>query len=210
VAAVRLLLIGATGPLGRCVLDEAVRRGHRVQALVRRAGRLPASPLLQEQVGDATDPAAFAAGLRGVEAVVSALGPGNERRTSTVMADSMRAMLPAMAQAGVARFVGISALGVGPTWKDLPWVMRPVYKLALGQALRDKEEAETLLLASGLDWTLVYPPILTTGRGRGSYRAAPRLDLHGTPTVDRADVALLMLDCAEGAHSRERVEVVAG
>jgi uncharacterized protein YbjT (DUF2867 family) len=126
------------------------------------------------------------------------------------MADSMRALLPAAAQAGVDRFVGISALGVGPTWTDLPWLLKPVYRLLLGQALRDKEEAEALLAASRLAWTLVYPPILTTGQGKGSYRAAPRLALRGAPTVDRADVALLMLDCAErGLCVRERVEVVA-
>jgi putative NADH-flavin reductase len=206
---VRLLLLGATGPLGRCVLAEAMRRGHHVRALARGAGRLPAAPLLEERSGDATDPAAVASAVRGVDAVVSALGPGNERRTSGVVTENMRVLLPAMAQAGVDRFVGISALGVGPTWPDLPWLLRPVYRIALRQALRDKEDAEALLLASDLDWTLVYPPILTTGQGRGRYRAAPRLELRGAPTVDRADVALLMLDCLDGRHSRQRVEVVA-
>lgn len=34
---VRLLVLGATGPLGRCVVAEAVRRGHFVRALVRSA-----------------------------------------------------------------------------------------------------------------------------------------------------------------------------
>ncbi|MHB1260254.1 MAG: NAD(P)-dependent oxidoreductase [Thermoplasmatota archaeon] len=206
----RLLILGATGPLGLCVVAEAVRRGHHVRALVRHAGRLPVSPLHEEQVGDATDAEEFAKACVGIDAVVSALGPGNKRRTSTVMADSMRAFLPAAERAGVRRFVGISALGVGSTWQDLPWLLRPAYRLLLAQPLRDKEAAERLLVASDLEWTLVYPPILTTGQARGRYRAAPRLALKGAPAVDRADVALLMLDCVEGGlHLRERVEITA-
>ncbi|MEA3203882.1 MAG: hypothetical protein QOI63_1562 [Thermoplasmata archaeon] len=208
----RILVLGATGPLGQRVLQEAQRRRVAVRALVRDRARLPQASV-QAVAGDATDRDALLAALTDVDAVVSALGPGTSwkaRRTGTVMADSMRALLPAMQEAGVRRFVGISALGVGPTWRDLPWLLRPAYRLLLRQPLRDKEQAEALLVKSPLEWTLVCPPVLTDAEGTGGYRAAPRLKLHGIPRVARADVARLMLDCVEqDLHGCERVEVAA-
>lgn len=204
----RLTLLGATGPLGDCVARQAVARGHRVRAVVRDPARLKV-PVQDVVTGGATDPACLAGAVAGADAVVSALGPGTTwkaRRTSTVMTDSTRAILPAMDESGVGRFVGISALGVGPTWRDLPFVLRPMYRLLLRQPMRDKEGMERLLEASHTEWTLVYPPILTTGPATG-YVAGERLPFRGAAQVSREDVASLMLDCVEGKVRGRRLEV---
>ena len=208
----RILLLGATGPLGRHTLREALRRGHRVRVLVRDPSRLPPGTAGVEVLqGDATDVAAMRGAMAGMDAVVSALGPGpswSKKRTSFVTRDATRAMLEAAASTRLRRFVGVSALGVGRTWDDLPRALRPMYRVLLRQPLQDKLDAERLLEASGVDWVLVYPPILTDDAGTGDFVAGARLALRGMAKVARGDVARLMLDLAEsGSPHGPRVEV---
>ena len=89
----RILVFGATGPLGRHVTDGALSAGHQVTAFVRTPGRLAPRPGLQEMAGDVLDASAVAAAVPGHDAVISALGhsrpspPGRDlypgRRTSS-------------------------------------------------------------------------------------------------------------------------------
>jgi uncharacterized protein YbjT (DUF2867 family) len=68
---VTVLVVGATGSIGRLVVEEAIRRGYAVRALVRsqrRAGRLP--PEAQALVGDLTRPETLPTAVAGAEAIV--------------------------------------------------------------------------------------------------------------------------------------------
>jgi uncharacterized protein YbjT (DUF2867 family) len=70
-----VLVVGATGSIGRLVVEEAVGQGYRTRALVRnpaRAGQLP--PEAQLVVGDVTRPETLVAAVDGVDAVVFTLG----------------------------------------------------------------------------------------------------------------------------------------
>ena len=66
-----ILVVGATGSVGRHVVDEALAQGHRVRVLVRdlaRAQRLPEAA--HRELGDLTLPGSLAAAVSGVDAVV--------------------------------------------------------------------------------------------------------------------------------------------
>ena len=63
--------------------------------------------------------------------------------------------------------------------------------LVLGAALR----------ASRLDWTIVYPAILTDAAATGRYRAAEHLELRGLPRISRADVAHFLLSVVDDRAS---------
>lgn len=70
-----VLVVGATGSIGRLVVEEAVGQGYQTRALVRnpaRAGQLP--PEAQLVVGDVTRPETLVAAVDGVDAVVFTLG----------------------------------------------------------------------------------------------------------------------------------------
>ncbi|WP_030160586.1 SDR family oxidoreductase [Glycomyces sp. NRRL B-16210] len=81
-----VLVIGATGSIGRHVVTQSLEAGHPTTALVRNADRarkiLPEAAALA--VGDGTDPAVLAAALESVDAVVfthgSHGGPGEAER----------------------------------------------------------------------------------------------------------------------------------
>jgi len=70
-APLTVLVVGATGSIGRLVVDEAIRQGHKVRVLVRdlrRASKLPAGA--QRVVGDLTLPDTLAAAVDGIDAIV--------------------------------------------------------------------------------------------------------------------------------------------
>jgi putative NADH-flavin reductase len=89
-----VLVLGATGSVGRLVVEEALRRGHRVTALVRHPEKLGA-PAVRAVEGDALDPAAVSRAVADQDAVIYVLGAGNVRRT-TLFSESTRILLKAM------------------------------------------------------------------------------------------------------------------
>jgi uncharacterized protein YbjT (DUF2867 family) len=69
--------------------------------------------------------------------------------------------------------------------------------------MADKAVADDLIRASGLDWTLVRPAILTNGPHTGSYRAVTVPNRKVGDRISRADVADFMLRAAtDDAWSR--------
>lgn len=211
-ASLRITVFGATGQLGRHVVGQALARGHAVTAFVRPGSKLPKAPDLRVDTGQVTqDLDAVRKAVRGADAVVSALGnpkPLRGLRRSRVISESMRVVVPALQAERVRRVVWTSALGAGPTWRDVPLLLRLPYRFVLGPTFRDKEASEALLTSTDLEWTLVCPVVLTEGAGAGRYTAAERLRLHGIPRVARADVARFILDEVEAPRFvRKRVEV---
>jgi len=70
-----VLVVGATGSIGRLVVEEALRQGHAVRALVRTPGKARRLPLEAQVVrGDVTRPDTLTAAVDGVDAVVFTLG----------------------------------------------------------------------------------------------------------------------------------------
>jgi putative NADH-flavin reductase len=132
--------------------------------------------------------------VRGQDAVLSTLGVGNTLFPGALMQRSIANILPAMEVGGVKRIVLMSAFGVGASRRDAPLLPRLMYCTFLRAIFDDKEKAEERLRSSSLDWTIVYPVLLTNGPRTGRYRAGERLELQGLPTISRADVAHFMLE----------------
>lgn len=206
----KLLVFGATGPTGRELVSQALGQGHEVTAFARKPDAVPAyQGKLRVAQGDTMrDPQSVTEALRGQDAAVSALGLGKVFFPNRLMERSMQNIVPAMERAGVKRFVLMSAFGVGETARDAPLLPRLMYATLLSALFADKERGEEELRKSSLDWTIVYPVMLTDGPVTGKYRAAERLELSGLPTISRADVAHFMLgELAKPAYVRRAVEL---
>jgi uncharacterized protein YbjT (DUF2867 family) len=139
------------------------------------------------------DPTSVAQAAAGQDAVVSALGLGNVFIPNGFMARSMGNIIPALEQANVRRFVLMSSFGVGESIKEAPLLSAIAFRTLLAAVFADKLQAEEALRRSRLDWTIVRPVALTNGPLTGRYRAGEHLELHGLPTISRADVAHFML-----------------
>lgn len=117
-AAMRILVTGATGLVGSHVTEEAIHRGHAVTALVRNDSK---TALLERRGarisrGELTDPQAVAQAVAGMDAVVHCAakvgdwGPVGEYRKVNV--EGLRTLLEAARSQPLRRFIHLSSLGV--------------------------------------------------------------------------------------------------
>lgn len=204
----RLLILGATGPTGRNLVDQALGAGHEVTALARNASRLPdAHPHLAVVVGDATDARTLEDAMDGKDTVLSALGAGNSLR-SQIASRAMAALIPAMRARALKRVIFLSSFGVGASFEQASLLQRIAFRTMLRQIFADKAKADAMLRASGLDWTLVYPTLLTNGARAGRYRVGERLAMKGMASISRADVAAFMLAQLAADEWRCRTAVI--
>jgi len=192
----KILVLGASGETGSEIVAQGLALGHEITALVRRPERLTLrDPDLRLVVGDVLADPTFAAGaVAGHDAVVSALGVRSSFRSGGLIERGLGAVVPAMADAGVLRFLLISAFGVGTTRRDASLVQRLLYRLLLTGIYADKLAGERILAASPLDWTVIYPVLLANGPATRAYRLAERLPMKGVPRISRADVAHAVLE----------------
>lgn len=100
----KILVFGATGATGACLINEARNRGHDVTAFVRDASRL-ASPDTPHIQGDITDSDAVRQALSGQDAVVSALGPRSPLKRDPELVAGVRTIVTAMEESTVRRIV---------------------------------------------------------------------------------------------------------
>jgi putative NADH-flavin reductase len=193
----RLAILGASGATGQHVVAQALRHGHSVVAVVRRAGSFKPAAALREVVwADLADAATLTDAIREVDVVISALG-GTEKGPTTVCTDAMRSLVPAMVGARVNRLIAVSAHGVLET-RD-----RSLYSTAVwagvAEKMKDKEAMEPLIVASGLDWTIVRPPTLKGGPATGRYVTGDQLPIRLWHAIGRADLGDFLVREAENA-----------
>ena len=140
-----LAITGATGFVGSALLDAALAEGHQVRALARREQAPRAG--VEWVRGDLGDTGALAALVAGADAVVHVAGLTNTPDPAQFEIANVTGtahVIAAMAEAGVRRLVLVSSLAA-----------REPKLSAYGAS---KARAETLVEASGLDWTIVRPP----------------------------------------------------
>lgn len=152
----RILLLGAGGFIGRQILADLLRAGHKVVGVAREtaalAGAFPEAEFIRCDLAQATRPDDWAVPLAGVEVVVNAAGLLRGRDLEAVHVAMPRALYATAERAGVARVVLISAISA-----------RPDVATAYASS---KLAGEAALRTTALDWTILRPSLVY---GEGSY-----------------------------------------
>jgi putative NADH-flavin reductase len=209
--AVNTLILGATGPTGRHIVDLALRAGDTVTVLARRPEALEnLAGRVAVVAGDATSHDDVAKAMAGQDAVVSALGRSTSVRADDLFTRAATAVVGAAKEAGVARLVWLSSFGVGATFQSASLAQKVMYRTFLRNIYANKEISERAIRSSGLDWTLVYPTRLTKAPANGTYLVGDRLPMKGNPTISRADVADFMFKAAHSPEWIHRDAVITG
>jgi len=147
-----ILVLGGSGFVGRHVVQQLVARGFRVVVPTRRFDKARTLQVLPTATLVAADVRRADVLLRLVgasDAVVNLVGILNETRAATFQSahvDFARAVTVACQAAGVRRLIHMSALNADPGGPS--------------RYLRSKGEAEAIVTASGLDWTVFRPSVI--------------------------------------------------
>jgi putative NADH-flavin reductase len=201
----KLIVFGPTGGTGEQLVRQAVAAGHEVTAVARRPDAVrPSGERLRVVAGDIVDAESLREPVAGGDAVLSALGSREGKQPTRVYSAGTDAILTAMRETGVRRFVGITAAPLAPEeHKTLieRRVVHPLLHRFFGGGYDDMRRMEGLLADSELGWTVFRPPRLTDKPGNGRYRTALDAPLRAGRSIPRADLAAAMLAAAQDATS---------
>ncbi len=149
----RVFLTGGTGFVGSEILQQLLKAGHTVRALVRSGseGKLPIEKNLEVRLGDATEPQSLEGMLEGCEAVIHLIGiirefPGKGVTFRKLHFEATRNLVEAAREQGVKRYLQMSANGVR---RD-----------AESNYHKTKWQGEETVRGSDLDWTIFRPSLI--------------------------------------------------
>lgn len=156
-AAQQLVILGGTGFVGSHLIPRLAADGHRIVVLSRNREQhreLSVLPGVSIRSADVYDDDALRMHLTGADAVINLIGILNPRRQHSFQrahVDMARRLIAACETSGVKRLHQMSSLKAGQ---------------GLSKYLKTRGEAEALVKASTLDWT-IYQPSVIFGRGDG-------------------------------------------
>ncbi|MBE2236630.1 MAG: SDR family oxidoreductase [Caldilineaceae bacterium] len=191
----KIAVFGASGRTGRHVVEQALAAGHEVVAFARTPSRLGVEHMhLTVVQGDVQDKAQVNQAVAGVDAVISTLGPTENKPDYQVTAGTEN-IIAAMYAHGVRRLVISAGAGVGDP-NDAPKFMNHVVNLLLKLVARhvyeDMKRVVELVRASNLDWVIVRVPMLTDDAPTGVVQVGYVGKGMGM-RISRADMAEFML-----------------
>jgi putative NADH-flavin reductase len=191
-------IFGASGATGRLLTERCLAAGYEVAALVRRPAEFPLAGRVRIVEGTAFDADAVRRTVAGANVVMSALGARSLKKED-VLERVVPLIVEAMKAAGVRRIVALGSAGAlsdslkkQPVWRR--WFMQKmVYNTLLKWPVASQVAQWKTLAASGLDWTMVMPPMLTNNTGRGRFRVDGEALPRNGARISREDVADFMM-----------------
>jgi putative NADH-flavin reductase len=199
-----LTVFGATGRLGRHVLEQGLRRGHKLTAFTRRPQALADPAALAAVVaGDGRDRQAVRRAIDGADGVIAIVASAT-RKGPHHTTEVARVITQAMADLGVRRLVVTDPY---PIVADRPRLLIWLLRRFLAAAYADALAMERIVTTTDLDWTIVRLNRLLDGPPRGTAHVSR--DLLARPSsITRADAAAVLLDVvADPALARVALNV---
>jgi putative NADH-flavin reductase len=204
----RLAVFGATGRVGRIIVQEALKRGSVVTACTRNSANVRARHAnLRVTSGNVSDDHAVREAMKQQDAAVITLGAKDISRPHSVCSDGIKRIVHAAKMFNVPRIVFLGNIGLMPhaSGKLQGEVSLPPF---LQFVFVDQRQAWQELLESGLDWVAVCPPFMPLGEATGKYRTVVEAPLERAVCLSVEDVAHAILrEVYEEAHHRARVGV---
>jgi putative NADH-flavin reductase len=192
----KIALLGSTGFVGTVLLKKALAQGHQLKVLVRSPEKLgDAKAKVEVARGDVLDPAALETLVQNVDAVISVASPPmKEKFDVEKYARATQNLISAMKRAKVNRLITITGAAAEVAGKKRgfkPALMRFLLGMLAPDAMKLKDMELTAIAASGLNWTVIRPPTIGSGKPTGNV-AASESDLTGM-SIDVEDISDFIL-----------------
>ena len=207
----KLAVVCANGKAGKLIVEEAMKRGMDVTAVVRGGNKSAAKNVIQKDIMELK-----AGDLKGFDVVIDAFGAWTPD-TLPMHSSSLKVLCDALSGTNTRLLVvgGAGSLYVSPEHTmtvsetpDFPDSYKPLAS-AMAKALGELRQR------NDVKWTYVSPAgdFQAEGARTGKYILAGeelKLNSRGESVISYADYAIAMVDEAEkGGHVQQRISVVA-
>ena len=192
----KLIVFGATGMVGKQLVQQALFKGHHVKAFGR---NVYTTDYLQTENLELVQGALFSEAevfnaIEGCNAVLSAIG-GAIDGTDKARTLGIKNIIKQMDKAGVKRIIAIGGLGILNANENTLLIDEENYAVEYIPVGREHEGAYNFLKESNLDWTFVCPPNIINEGPTGDYKTAA--DFPPVPNnykINAGDLAMFMLN----------------
>jgi len=166
----KILLLGATGRTGIYIIEEALKKGHKIVAIARDPDKLKNYDIDIIQ-GTPYDFETLEKALIGCDAVINTLNVSRKSDNpwaplaapKDLISKSAANAIKAMEKTGIKRFVALSTIGAGRSWKTSPAILKFIVSISnLRHAFIDHGKQEEILENSSIDYTICRAPMLST------------------------------------------------
>ena len=162
-----IFITGGTGYVGKRLIPELLKRGHRVRALVRQGSQAKLPAGCESVVGDPLDKDSFARHVSPADTFVQLVGvpkpsPAKAKQFRAIDLVSIQQSVPAAAAAGVSHFVYVSVAHPAPLMQAY---------------IEVRSEGERLIRESGLRATILRPWYVLGPGHRWPYLLVPAYKL---------------------------------
>ena len=156
-----VVVAGATGRVGRLVINEVLARGFNARAILIPPFDSPNQPeFIEKNVelveGDLTSVEALEKAVEGADYLISVIGskkPFSKKENDKIDNMGNQNLTRAAKAKGLKRVVIVSSNGVG----NSRWAINLMHKLSMNRILRAKEKSEAFIQSYGMEYTLLRP-----------------------------------------------------
>lgn len=165
----KLAVVGATGNIGKQIIEEALTRGHEVTAIVRDASRVETThENLHVVTGDIFHANSIGKEAANHDVLISAFGPKHGEEEKLV--EATHSLLQAARQAGVSRLVSVGGAGSLEVAPGLQVVDTPDFPADWKPIALAHRDALEVYKQSDFNWTNLSPAaMIEPGERTGKY-----------------------------------------
>lgn len=170
----KIFLFGASGGTGKEVLRLLLSQGHQVKVLLRKpeSFNFPSSKNLTIIKGDVTAINTYQYAFKDIDAVISTLGTGTDRKPTTVYSAGGRNIITTMRSSGVTKLIVLTAAAFDVTDPGndnfiVKFIVRPLFKNIYSDMILLEQLLEE---ANDIDWVCIRPTRLVSKPYTGRYR----------------------------------------
>jgi putative NADH-flavin reductase len=195
----KILVLGATGHLGKILVNMLLNKNYIVVALVRNTKKLDIKHKnLRIIQGDVTDSNDLLNALSNINVVISVLGHGFRTRFP-IQEKTMNSLFPLMEKNKINRFITITGAGLkikGDPNSFIADFSEKLFYLVDRYRMQDAKNQQQLIEKTNLDWTVVRTPIHNNKNNETVVQSGftqPPL----WKTVSRFTISKFIIDCIE-------------
>ena len=206
----KLIVFGATGMVGKQLVQQALFKDKQVKAFGRNVYTtdFPDDKNLQRVQGALFDEQEVYHAIKGCDAVLSALGGGfdGSDKTRTL---GIKNIIAQMKKTGTKRIIAIGGMGSLNADENTLIIDTPDYPPEYIPVGKEHQKVYEYLNESGLDWTFVCPPNIMNEGATGAYvTAAGHVPTPNKYQINAGDLAMFMLNELENnEYVKQRVGI---